>query len=84
MALQPYYSLVEVKLVNWHVDTKKTSKMQHRKTDDIWEERWRDMEERADLTYSYLEVREDRQETRVKTIFKEGMDETMLKDIMLF
>lgn len=42
------------------------------------------MEERADLTYSYLEVREDRQETRVKMIFKEGMEETMLKDIMLF
>lgn len=35
------------------------------------------MEERA-------EVQKERKETRVKTIFKEVMDETMLKDTMLF
>lgn len=76
MALQAYYSLVEVKLVNWNIDTKKIPKLQHRETDEIWEERKRDMEERP-------EVQKERKETRVKTVFTEVMGETMLKDTML-
>lgn len=39
MALQPDYSLAKVKSMNWKVDTKKISKMQHRKMDENWEER---------------------------------------------
>ena len=39
MALQPDYSLVKVKSINYKVDPQKISKMQRSKTDEGWEER---------------------------------------------